>query len=49
MIAQGLDVPNFLKDIPNLLKDVHRVPKSIPRWEMTFNDFPRVLKVSNGP
>ena len=36
-IAQGLDVPNFLKDVP-------RVPKSIYRWGMASNNFSMVLK-----
>ena len=40
---------DLLKDVPNLLNDVPRVPKSIPRWRTTFNDFPKVLKGSNGP
>ena len=29
-IAQGLDVPNFLKDIPNFLKDVTNFLKDVP-------------------
>ena len=42
LVAQGLDVPNFLKD-------VLKVPKSILRWKTTFNHFLRVSKVINGP
>ena len=55
-IAQGLDVPNFFKDIPNFVSDVPnfvndilRLPKSIPRWGTTSNNFPRVSKGRNGP
>ena len=36
-IAQGLDVPNFLKDVP-------RVPRFVLIWGMTFNHYLRVLK-----
>ena len=38
----------FFKDVPNFVKDVSRVPKSVPRWGMTFNHFPMVLKGING-
>ena len=38
LIAQGLDVPNFVKnvtkfvnEIPNFIKNIPRMPKSVPR------------------
>ena len=31
LMAQGLDVPNILKDIPNFVNDVPRVPMFVPR------------------
>ena len=43
-IAQGLDVPNFVKDVPNFVKDVPRLPKFVPRWGTTSNHFSRVTK-----
>ena len=42
------DVPNFVKDVPNFVKDVPMLPKSIMRWETTFNNFLRVSKGRNG-
>ena len=42
LVAQGLDVPNFVKDVP-------RVSKSIMRWGTTSNHFSRVPKGSNEP
>ena len=42
ILAQGLDVSNFLKDVP-------RVSMSVPRWGTTSNHFPRVCKGTNGP
>ena len=49
------DVPNFvkdvsklLKDVPNFVKNVPRLPKSILRWGMTSDYFPRVFKGRNG-
>ena len=41
-------VPNFVIDVPNFVKDVLMLPKSIIRWGMTFNNFPRVSKGRNG-
>ena len=38
--------PNFLNNVPNFLKDVLKVPKSIPRWGTTSNNFSRVSKGS---
>ena len=49
LVAQGLNVPKFLKDVSNLVKNVPRVPKSISRWETTSNHFLLVPKGSNGP
>ena len=49
LVAQGLNVPKFLKDVSNLVKNVPRVPKSISRWETTSNHFLLVPKWSNGP
>ena len=43
------DVPNFVKDVPNFVNDILRLPKSIPRWGTTSNNFPRVSKGRNGP
>ena len=50
-VAQGLDVPNFIKDVPNFvkdvlnfIKDVTRVPKFILMWGMTSNHYLTVLK-----
>ena len=31
-IAQGLDVPNFLKDVSNIMKDVANIIKDIPNF-----------------
>ena len=42
LIAQGLDVPNFVKDVPN-------GPKSIPKWGTTSNHFLRLFKEINEP
>ena len=33
------DVPNFVKDVPNFMNDEPRVPKCIPRWGSTLNNF----------
>ena len=41
-VAQGLDVPNFVNDIP-------RLPKSIPSWGTTSNQFPNILIGMNEP
>ena len=49
LVAQGLNVPKFLKDVSNFVKNVPRVLKSISRWETTSNHFLLVLKGSNGP
>ena len=38
-----------VKDIPNFVNDIPRVPKSVPRWGMISNHFPRVSKERNGP
>ena len=55
-IAQGLDVPNFVKDVqnfindvPSFVNDVPRGPKSIPKWGMTSNHFLNMSKGINGP
>ena len=48
-IAQGSDVPNFVKDVPNFVNGVPRVPKSVPKWGTTSNHFSRVSKGRNGP
>ena len=45
--ALGLDVPNLMKNVPNFVKDVPMLPKSIMRWETTFNNFLRVSKGRN--
>ena len=37
-IAQGLDVPNFVKDVPNFLKDVPNFIKDLQDFEVG-NDF----------
>ena len=56
MIAQGLDVPNFVKDVPNFIKnipnfvnDVLSGPKSVLKWETTSNHLLRLFKGINGP
>ena len=49
MLAQGLDVSNFLKDVPIFFKDVLRFPKSILGWGTTSNHYLRVLKGQHGP
>ena len=41
------DVPNFVNNVPNFVNDVRRLPKSVPRWGMTSNHFPRVSKGRN--
>ena len=41
ILAQGLEVSNFLNDVPNFFKDVPRVLMSILGWEMTSNHFLR--------
>ena len=38
LIAQGLDVPNFVKDVPNFLKDVPNFIKDLQDFEVG-NDF----------
>ena len=38
LIAQGLDVSNFVNDVSWL-------PKFVPRWGTTFNHFPREIGV----
>ena len=38
LIAQGLDVPNFVKDVPNFLKDVPNFIKNLQDFEVE-NDF----------
>ena len=48
-IAQGLDVPNFVKDVSNFIKDVPRLLKSVSRWKTTSNHFTRIFKGRNGP
>ena len=48
LVAQGLNVPNFMNDVLNFVNDVPRVPKSVLRWRTTFNHFPRVSKGKNG-
>ena len=40
-IAQGLDVPNFLKDIPNFVSDVPNFVSDVPNF---VNDVPRLPK-----
>ena len=40
-IAQGLDVPNFLKDVPNFVKDVLNFIKDVPNF---VNDVQRLPK-----
>ena len=47
-IAHELDVPNFVKGVPNFVNDVLRLPKSVSRWGMTSDHFPRVSKGRNG-
>ena len=42
LIAQGLDVSNFLKNVP-------RVPKFVSEKGTTFNHFPKILKGINKP
>ena len=42
------DVPNFINDVPNFVNDIPMLPKSVMRWEMTFNNFLRVSKGKNG-
>ena len=56
MIAQGLDVPNFVNDVPNFIKylpnfvkDVPRGPKYVLKWRTTSNHFLRLSKGINGP
>ena len=56
LVPQGLDVPNifkdvpnFVKDVPNFIKNVPRLPKSVLKWGMTSNNFPRVSKRRNEP
>ena len=44
LIAQGLDVPNFVKDVPNFVNNIPRVPMFVPRSGMTSNHYLRVLK-----
>ena len=39
----------LFKNVPNFVRDVPNVPKSIPRWGMTFNHFLRVSKEINRP
>ena len=41
MIAQGLDVPNFVKDVPNFVKDVPNCIKDVPNF---VKDVPREPK-----
>ena len=48
-IAQGSDVPNFMKDVPNFVNDVPRGPKFVPMWGPTSNHFLRVFKGINRP
>ena len=55
-IAQGSDVPNFVKDVanfvndvPNFVKYVLRLPKSILRWGTISNHLSRVSKGRNEP
>ena len=31
-VAQGLDVPNFIKDVPNFVKDVLNFIKDVPNF-----------------
>ena len=49
LIAQGLDVTNFLKDVPSFLKDVPRIPKFILRWGITCNHFIKIPKEIKKP
>ena len=49
LVAQGLDVPKFVKDVPNFAKNVSRVPKLFSRSGTTSNHFPRASKGINGP
>ena len=48
LVAQELDVPNFLKDIPNFVKDVLNIVKDVPNIVKDIpnfvNDVPRLLK-----
>ena len=41
LMAQGLDIPNILKDIPNFVNDVPNFMKDVPNF---VNDVPRVPK-----
>ena len=43
------DVSNFIKDVSNCIKNVPRLPKSVLKWGMTSNNFPRVSKRRNEP
>ena len=38
------DVSNFVKDVLNFVNDLPMLPKSVMRWETTFNNFPWVSK-----
>ena len=56
LVAQRLDVPNFVKDVPNFIKDIPNFvnnvpsgPTSVLKWETTSNHFPKILKGMNGP
>ena len=39
LIAQGLDVPNFVKDVPNFVKDVPNFLKDVPNFIKDLQDF----------
>ena len=49
LVAQGLNVSNFVKNVPNFVNDVLKVLKSVSGWGTTCNHFLRVPKGTNGP
>ena len=38
------DIPNFVNDVPNFANDVPRELKSVSKWGLTSNHFPKSLK-----
>ena len=47
LVAQGLDISNFVKNVPNFLNDVLRFLKSVSKLGTTFNHLARAPKGIN--
>ena len=45
LMAQGLDIPNILKDIPNFVNDVPNFMKDVPNFVKDVSSFIKDLPI----